>query len=138
MGNGLFNIDVGGLGKSISEAVTAAIKKGENLANIQKEVEGQLQNFLTEINKGQTELNKIEAQSTNLFKSGWRPALAWVAVFGFIWGFVLYPIITFILKLLEIKSDLPAINSDGLFELVLALLGMAGIRTFEKKNKITK
>jgi hypothetical protein len=134
----LVNIDVGSLAKSIAGPIEAAIKKGENLANIEKEVAAQLQGFLTDVNKGQVELNKIDAQSPSLFKSGWRPALAWIAVAGFFWGYIVYPITVFFLKIFEIKQDLPTINSDGLFELVLALLGMAGIREFGKVKGTTK
>lgn len=129
---GLINVDVGSLAKSISDPIKAAIEKDGNLANINKEVEKQIQDFLSKINDGQIELNKIEAQSESLFKSGWRPALAWMAVAGFAWGFLIYPIVVFCMKLLGINQELPLINSEGLFQLVLALLGMSGIREFGK------
>jgi hypothetical protein len=135
---GLINIDVSSLGKSISDTAVAAIKKGENLLIIQKDIEKQIQEFIGSINQGQIDLNKIDAQSGNIFKSGWRPALAWVCVAGFVWGFIVYPVTVFILKILGINQELPAINSDGLFELVLALLGMAGIRSFDKSKGLTK
>jgi len=52
--------------------------------------------------------------------------------------FVLKPFIVFFLGVFQIEvGPLPQMNMEQLMPLVMALLGMAGLRTFEKHKKIT-
>lgn len=124
----LINIDVSSLTKSISDVFQSAIKKKENLANIDKEVEKQIQDFMGRINDGQNAINLEESKSESLFKSGWRPAVAWICVAGLFWKFIAYPVFMFF------NVGTPVIETDGLMELVMAMLGLAGIRSFDKKS----
>jgi hypothetical protein len=61
---------------------------------LDKEEKAQL---IMEINKAQIEVNKIEAGSSSLFKSGWRPFVGWVCAFALCYHFVLQPMLAFIL-----------------------------------------
>jgi len=87
----------------------------------------------------QTEINKLEAQSSRLFVAGWRPAVGWVCVLGMGWHYVGHPIITWACSVWAPLIVPPTVTGTGdLINLLLALLGMAGIRSFEKVNKVTK
>lgn len=79
------------------------------------------------------ELNKVEAQHRSLFVAGWRPAVGWVCVIGLGFAFIGNP-------LLEryVGGDPVAIPLDMILELVLAMLGMGALRTFEKIKGKTK
>lgn len=87
---------------------------------------------------GQTDINKVEAGSSNLFVSGWRPFIGWVGGSALAWQFVLYPIITYGLAVWGRPVALPYIPTDQLFNLVLAMLGLGGMRTFEKIKGVTR
>lgn len=87
---------------------------------------------MVEMNKGQMEINKQEAAHKSLFVAGWRPFIGWVCGIALLWQFVGTPVAMFALSVAEITVELPKIETDDLFELVLAMLGMGGLRTYEK------
>jgi len=74
----------------------------------------------------QAEINKIEAQHRSLFVAGWRPAIGWVCAIGLAFPFILNPLIEWA------GGTGPKIPMDQLMELVVALLGLGTLRTFEK------
>ena len=88
---------------------------------------------MVELNKAQAEINKQEAAHKSLFVAGWRPFIGWTCGLGVFWQFVGYPIAVFLIsQYSDGPVDLPAIPTENLFELILAMLGMGGLRTFEK------
>jgi len=80
----------------------------------------------------QIKVNEEEAKSENLFKSGWRPAIGWICVFGLFYNFVLYNILLWTVATFKLSLTPPALMSDILMELVFAMLGLGSLRTFEK------
>lgn len=84
----------------------------------------------------QIEVNKEEAKSENLFKSGWRPAIGWTCTLGLIYNFVLYPFLLWLVAITGSTIVPPPLISDILMELVFALLGLGGLRTYEKVKGI--
>ena len=88
---------------------------------------------MVELNKAQAEINKQEAAHKSLFVAGWRPFIGWTCGLGVFWQFVGYPIAVFLIaQYSDSPVDLPSIPTENLFELILAMLGMGGLRTFEK------
>ncbi|WP_067522429.1 3TM-type holin [Endozoicomonas ascidiicola] len=81
----------------------------------------------------QTEINKVEASHRSVFVAGWRPFIGWVCGIGLAFIFVINPI----LQWWSGKPG-PAMATDILMELVLALLGLGALRTVEKKLGISK
>lgn len=75
----------------------------------------------------QVELNKVEAGHRSLFVAGWRPFLGWVCGIGLAFTFVVNPTLQWL------TGDTgPAVPSDVMMELVIAMLGLGGLRTIEK------
>ena len=75
----------------------------------------------------QAAVNEAEAYNPNLFVSGWRPAIGWIGAAGLCYQYVLRPLLT-----ATGYGNFPALDGS-LMELVMAMLGMAGLRTYEKK-----
>lgn len=87
----------------------------------------------------QTEINKIEAQHRSLFVAGWRPFIGWVCGFNLLYLVFLRDFISSLLLFFNIDFVMPqAIGVDLSSELVFALLGLGGLRTFEKITGKTK
>ena len=86
----------------------------------------------------QVEVNKIEAGHSSVFVAGWRPSIGWVCAAGLAWAFVVAPVASWALMVLGVKAELPAIQFDHLFELVLAMPGIGGLRTFEKLRGVAR
>jgi len=58
----------------------------------------------------------------------------WICAFGLGWQFVFQPIAIRYMALTASPIVLPIIPTEGLLSLTLALLGLGGMRTFEKRN----
>jgi roadblock/LC7 domain-containing protein len=102
------------------------------------EMELQLVTAANQAALAQVEVNKVEAGHSSVFVAGWRPSIGWVCAAGLAWAFVVAPIASWALMVLSIKAELPAIQFDHLFELVLAMLGIGGLRTFEKLRGVAR
>lgn len=80
----------------------------------------------------QTEINKIEAGSTSIFVSGWRPFVGWICGSSFALHFVLLPIVNFALVADGHKEVVLAFDMSTLMTVLMGLLGLGGMRTYEK------
>lgn len=85
----------------------------------------------TTLASGQIEVNKIEAASTRLFVSGWRPFVGWVCGSALAFQFILFPLLTGLFSL-----TIPALATGELITILLGLLGLGGMRTYEKKQGV--
>ena len=89
-----------------------------------------------EPHKAQTEINKIEAGHRSIWVAGWRPGIGWVCAVSlglyFIPQYSLGAYLWFRMSLAEGKLLEYPISADALMELVIAMLGMGGIRMLEK------
>jgi len=103
-----------------------------------QQIEKALIDNAAKINLTQAETNKIEASHRSVFVSGWRPFLGWCSGLGFAWVFVVSPVAQWVLALQGINLVLPQLQTDVLMELTLAMLGLAGLRTWEKSKGLTK
>ena len=87
----------------------------------------------------QIEVNKIEAASPDFFKSSWRPFIGWVCGVAFAYHFVLQPIIIFVVALFGAEiPTLPEFDMASLMTVLGGLLGLGGLRTYEKSKGLTK
>ena len=81
---------------------------------------------------GQLEVNKAEA-TTDMFRGGWRPAVGWVCVVGLGYQFILQPVLPWLVALFGAQvPPLPAIDNETLMVLLTGMLGLGGLRTFER------
>jgi len=82
----------------------------------------------------QAEINKEQAQHRSIFVAGARPFLMWVCGFGFMFAFLINPILQWLLP----HIGAPELPLDVMMELTLAMLGLAGLRTYEKLKGVSK
>ena len=78
------------------------------------------------------------AKHRSIFVAGWRPAIGWVAALGLGYQYLVLPFAGLINAYLKLPAELPNLESDQLMTLVLALLGLGGMRTFEKFKGVSK
>jgi hypothetical protein len=97
---------------------------------------------LAQMNTAQTQVNAVEAASPSFFKGGWRPAVAWVCVFGMFYNFILAPISTWALAIIGTAAGIaipvpPTLDTQSLWAILTGMLGLAGIRSYEVSNGIS-
>ena len=87
----------------------------------------------------QLEIYKAEAASGSLFKGGWRPAVGWICAIAFGYHFVLQPLIIFVVTIIGVDiPELPEFDMSTLLTTLGGLLGIGGLRTYEKQKGLTK
>jgi hypothetical protein len=81
---------------------------------------------------GQLDINKAEAANPNLFVSGWRPAIGWVCALALAYQYLIRPLSGTVATIAGYTlPPLPGLD-DNLWQLMMGMLGMGGLRTFEK------
>ena|SRR3990172_3799303 len=100
--------------------------------------ESELRASLLEWDKGQLAVNAVEAANPSIFVSGWRPFIGWTCGIAIAYQFVIVPIGTWLAATASIiVPEAPTLDAQ-LWELVTAMLGMAGLRTYEKFKDVTR
>lgn len=125
--------DVGDLFRGIREAITGEkVKDPVEVLKMELELT-KLENALI---AGQLEINKMEAQNPHLFVSGWRPSIGWICSFAVGYEFIIYPLFLWFNALWWNITPPPHIDYSLLGELLFAMLGVAGLRTWEKQKNV--
>ena len=91
-----------------------------------------------ELAKGQLEINKAEAQRRNIFVAGWRPFIGWTCGVAMAYNYVIHPIMIFVLAQLDYLVALPALDLGEMMPVLMGMLGLGGLRSFEKYKGISK
>lgn len=113
----------------IADAIGAGMKVLDKFVadpDAKIKAEAELRNALFALDAKQSDTNTAEASNPNVFVSGWRPAIGWIGAAGLAYHFILNPILVGLGW-----TSLPALD-DMLFELIFAMLGFGGLRTYEK------
>lgn len=97
-----------------------------------RDAEAKAMALIAEQNSKQADINLEEAKSPSLFIAGWRPALGWVLASSFAWVYVIQPLLTFVLNAAHHPVTLPTIDFSTMSTVLMGMLGLAGLRTYEK------
>ena len=128
-----------GLLPVLGEILDRIIPDKAEAAKARLEMEAKLLEAATAQAGQQAAINQVEAASSSIFVAGWRPFLGWGLSFAMIWHFVLVPMVTFGFAYAGIEApDLPAFDMDSLMTVLMGMLGLGGLRTFEKAKGLTK
>lgn len=127
---------------SIFDAVTPVINKVlAFIPDPQQKLEAQqaLMQGLSQWDSQQTSIDAVEAANNSLFVAGARPFILWICGFAVAYKFVLQPFLVFIL--VAFHSDfniklLPSIDWPELSSLMFGMLGLSGMRSYEKMQGI--
>ena len=115
------------------------IEDKDQKAALAHEIATMSERHAQELAKGQLEINKAEAASGSVFKGGWRPFIGWVCGVAFAYHFVLQPFIVFGVTAAGVEiPELPSFDMGSLMTVMMGMLGLGGLRSYEKKQGLTK
>jgi len=115
------------------------IEDKDQKAALAHEIATMSEKHAQELAKGQLEINKAEAASGSVFKGGWRPFIGWVCGVAFAYHFVLQPFIVFGVTAVGVDiPELPSFDMGSLMTVMMGMLGLGGLRSYEKKQGLTK
>jgi hypothetical protein len=81
----------------------------------------------------QAEINKVEAQNRSIFVSGWRPMVGWICAAAFGFHYIVMPLLIAYTDIDPVEFD-----TNSLFTVLMGMLGLGGLRTYEKLKDKTK
>ena len=109
------------------------IPDADEKARIAHELATMGERHAQELAKGQLEINKAEAASRNMFVAGWRPFIGWTCGIALFWHFVGLPMTIFFVSWFSVEiPTLPTFEMETLMTVLMGMLGLGGLRTFEK------
>jgi len=116
------NDALGGVNKILDTVVTTSVERGK---------------IDIEFNQLQTKINELEASSSSLFVSGWRPFVGWVCSFGVGFNYIIRPLLNYVLAVFyPLVEQMESLDMSQLMPLLMGMLGFGALRTYEKvKNK---
>lgn len=85
----------------------------------------------------QLEINAREAAHPSVFVAGWRPFFGWAGGAGFVYATILQPLLAWWASIKGWPAP-PALNLDLLWVVITGMLGIGGLRTFEKSRGVTR
>lgn len=125
----------GSIGQAFKDIVSAfkvdptvALEKQAEITEIQLQLQGKI---IDQVNS-QIEVNKAEASNANLFVSGWRPFVGWICGLALASEFIIGPLVTWASGLAKHPVAWPVLNNGDLMTVLLGMLGLGGMRTYEK------
>lgn len=80
----------------------------------------------------QIKLNTTEAASGKLFVAGWRPFVGWTCAIALFFNFIIFPFAT------AYGLAIPVLDVATMMPVLLGMLGLGGMRSFEKLNGMGK
>ncbi len=96
-------------------------------------------NHAQELAKGQLAINAEEAKSRNIFVAGWRPSVGWCCSLALFAHFLVFPTMDVVTAYMGVDPvAYPQFDMDSLMTVLLGLLGLGGMRSYEKAKGLTK
>jgi hypothetical protein len=133
---------IGALLGNLIEPVTGILDKfiedKDTKNKLAHEISTMAERHAQELAKGQLEINKTEAASRNIFVAGWRPFIGWVCGVAMAYNYVAQPMLIFGLAQADYLVALPAIDLSEMMPVLLGMLGLGGLRSFEKFKGLSK
>lgn len=129
---------MGALSPVIGKLIDKIFPGDDELTKQKKaQLELEITKALVEAEGKQIEVNKVEAGHPSLFVAGWRPFVGWAAAIGFVFQFLLAPMINYVL-ITHNLPELPVLEIDQLYTMLMGMLGLGGLRTFEKIRGVAR
>lgn len=101
-------------------------------AKAQQEMTAALLDAAAKGDLAQLEVNKIEAAHASVFVAGWRPAIGWLCCLALAWAYVGAPVARWAVAIWSPGTALPDLDLSELWPLIMGMLGLGGLRSFEK------
>ena len=108
-------------------------------AEAKEQLESQMLTATMGLVQGQLAINLKEAEHGSIFVAGWRPFIGWTCGVALAWSFVLSPFVSWIAFINGVDlKEMPVLDVGPLLTLVLGMLGLGGLRTYEKRLGVAR
>jgi hypothetical protein len=125
----------------IDDAIAAGLKVLDKFIPDPAEkakAEGELRSALLAWDQMQASVNAEEAKSSNVFVAGWRPFVGWTCGASFALNVVILPLLNFVIVANGGQAVVIPMDTNLIMSTLFGMLGLGGLRTFEKIKGVSK
>jgi len=134
---GLTVNDVGGIG-AVSDLIKDVADKIWPDPAIRDQYLQKAQELDNQLAQGQMAIDQAEAANNSLFVAGWRPAVGWCCAAAFAYHLLIQPLLTYTMAIFGHTFPLPTFDSGLLTTILMGMLGLGTMRTYEKVSGANK
>ncbi len=106
--------------------------------DLKTKLNAELKSQMIALDLAQAQANIEQAKHPSVFVSGARPAIMWICAFALGWQYILAPIASWVIVVWYPMVTLPTLQTEELTGLIMALLGLGGMRTAEKWKGVSR
>ena len=127
-----------GIAESVIGVAGKVLDKFVEDKDLKTKLSHELKSQIVSLDLAKAQTNLEQAKHSSVFIAGARPAIMWICAFGLGWQFVFQPVAAWIIMVSGSEMMLPIFETEGLMPLTLSLLGLGGMRSFEKFKGIQR
>ena len=116
--------------------VSKIVNKFVKDKDLQAKLDHELATLFHQANLAQIEILKEDAKSSNWFQNSWRPFVGWTCGVAMAYHFIIQPLLLTILTATGHVVELPDFEFSQLSTILMAMLGISGLRSYEKKHGV--
>lgn len=106
--------------------------------DLKTKLNAELKSQMIALDLAQAQANIEQAKHPSVFVSGARPAIMWICAFALGWQYILAPIASWVIVVWYPMVTLPTLQTEELTGLIMALLGLGGMRSAEKWKGVAR
>ena len=125
----------------IDDAIAAGLKVLDKFIPDPSEkakAESELRSALLSWDQMQATVNAEEAKSASVFVAGWRPFVGWTCGASFALNVVILPLMNFVIVANSGQAVVIPMDTNLIMSTLFGMLGLGGLRTFEKIKGVAK
>lgn len=123
---------------TILSAVSPIVDKFVEDKDQKNKLKAELEQSIIALDLAQAQANIEQAKHSSIFVAGARPAIMWTAAIGLFMHFIIFPIAEWVITIWYPNLFLPTLDTDQLMALTISLLGLGGMRSWEKSKGIAR
>jgi len=127
-----------GLAESVVGVTGKILDKFVEDKDLRTKLDAELKAQIINLDALQAQINIEQAKSPSVFVSGARPAIMWICAFALAWQYILAPVASWALIIWYPTVTLPALETEELTGLIMALLGLGAARSWEKTQGVAR
>ena len=127
-----------GIAESVIGVAGKVLDKFVEDKDLKTKLSHELKSQIVSLDLAQAQTTLEQSKHPSVFVAGARPAIMWICAFGLGWQFVFQPVCSWAMAIWSPELAMPIIPTEGLMTLTLSLLGLGGMRSFEKSKGIQR
>ena len=122
----------------VADLIGKFVQDKDEKARLAHEIATLAEKQANELAIAQAAVNQQEAAHRSVFVAGWRPFIGWTCGVSLAWNFVLAPMLMWVDAWVGLGFTPVTFDMDSLTTILMGMLGLGGLRTYEKAKGIAR